>query len=98
MNSFLTLAGGWLPIIVAFLPLVIGLLVKSSASQEVKSVVMIVVTGLATLGSQVEAGGGILSKETAVAWLFSIIVAIATFYGVWKPVGLGNVAPDKGIG
>jgi len=98
MNSFLSLAGGWLPIIIAFVPLLIGLLVKSTASQQVKSVVMIVVTGLVTLGSQVEASGGILTKDTAVAWVFSIIVAISTFYGVWKPIGLGNIAPDKGIG
>ena len=98
MNSFLTLASGWLPIIVAFIPLLVGLLVKSTASQSVKSVTMIVVTGIATLGSQVADSGGILTKETAVAWLFSIIVAVSTYYGAWKPLGLGNLAEDKGIG
>jgi len=98
MNEFLTLAEGWLPIIVAFLPLVIGLITKSTAGESVKATIMIVVTGLSTLGAQVADGGGILTKEMLTAWLFSIVVAIASYYGVWRPLGLGNVAPDKGIG
>lgn len=98
MNEFLTLAGGWLPIIVAFLPLVIGLVTKAVADQSVKATIMIVVTGLSTLGAQVADGGGILTKEMLTAWLFSIVVAVASYYGAWKPLGLGNIAPDKGLG
>jgi len=98
MNEFLTLAGGWLPIIVAFLPLVIGLVTKSTAPRSVKSTIMIIVTGLTTLGAQVADGGGILTKEMVTAWAFSIVVAVASYYGIWSPLGAGNIAPDQGIG
>lgn len=97
-------AGSWLPVIAAFIPLIVGLLVKSRASDQVKSVVMIVVNGLAVLAQTVDASGGILSRETAIAWVYSIVISVATYYGVWKRISagessnLGNIAPNSGIG
>jgi hypothetical protein len=98
MNDFLS-AGSWLPYVALFLPLLIGLLVKSSASEKVKSVTMIVVTGVASLAYKVDAGGGILTKEMAGAWAMSMIIAVSSYYGVWRPLGAGNLGGDKvGIG
>lgn len=103
MEDFLG-GGSWLPVIAAFIPLLVGLLVKSSAANSVKSVVMIVINGLAVLAQTVAASGGILTRETAIAWVYSIVVSVATYYGVWKqlPAGddnnLGNIAPQAGIG
>lgn len=97
MNDFLN-AGSWLPYVALMLPLVIGLLVKSTASEKVKATTMLVITGISSLAYQVDQGGGVLTKEMAGAWLMSIVISIASYYGVWKPLGAGNIAPDKGIG
>jgi hypothetical protein len=88
----------WLPFVAAALPLVIGFLYKSSLSQAGKAAVMLVITAIAALANQVDANAGILTVEALYTWLGTTIVTIATYYGVWKPLGAGNVAPQAGIG
>lgn len=97
MEDFLG-AGSWLPVIAAFLPLVTGFLLKSTASDKVKTVTNIVVTAVYALAAQAAAEGGILTVETAQTWAYSLVISIATYYGVWKPLGAGNAAPNVGIG
>jgi hypothetical protein len=102
MDNFLDFVSDNLLFVSAFIPLFVGLLVKSTASRNVKSVVMIIVNGIVALAASV-GDAGVLSKEMASSWLFGIVVSVATYYGVWQPVtvggtSLGNIAPDKGIG
>lgn len=102
MNNFLEVVGSWLPFTALLVPLIVGLVTKSAASSKVKSVVMIVISAVNALAYQVDAGGGILTRETAGAWLLSLVISISTYYGVWKPIDVSgavqNIAPDKGIG
>lgn len=77
-----------------FLPLLVGLLYKSSASQQVKAVVMIFVTGVATLVAQTSIG---ISGDSLVEWGKTMVITLAAYYGVWKPLGAGNPAPDAGV-
>lgn len=88
----------WLPIVAAVLPLVIGFLVKSDLSEAGKTAVMLVITAIAALANQVDANAGILTVQMLTAWVGTSVVTIATYYGVWKPLGAGNVAPKFGIG
>lgn len=89
----------WLPYVSVFLPVAIGLFYKSGASKAVKTAIMLVVTALVTLLNQITDSSGILTGEAFQAWLFTTITTIATYYGVWKPLGLGNPAPNKfGVG
>lgn len=98
MVSFLNFFDSWLGAVVPFLPIVVGLLVKSKASQKVKATIMIVVNGLASLAYQIDSGGGILTQAMFSTWIMSIVVSIAMYYGVWKPLGVGNLQSDKGVG
>lgn len=98
MTEALTTIAAWLPLVAFFLPLVIGLISKSTLSTRGKTAVMLVLTGVAALASQVDANAGILTIEMATAWIGTTIVTIGSYYGVWKPLGAGNIAPDKGIG
>lgn len=88
----------WLPVVAFFLPLAVGLVSKSALSKKGKAVVMIVFTGIASLISTVDANAGVLTTEMAVTWIGTIITTIASYYGVWKPLGAGNPAPEFGIG
>lgn len=104
MNDFLS-AGSWLPYVALFLPLVVGLLVKTSASKSTKTAVMLVITGLSSLAYQVDQGGGILTKEMAGAWVMSVIIAVTSHYGIWRNLpapgeapNLSELAPNKGVG
>lgn len=98
MQEILNNVSTWLPLVAFLLPLVVGLLTKSTLSDGAKAVIMIVLTGVASLLSQVDSNAGILTVEMLVTWIGTITVTISTYYGVWKPIGAGNIAPDVGIG
>jgi|JI9StandDraft_1071089.scaffolds.fasta_scaffold16243_4 hypothetical protein len=98
MQDVLNQVSVWLPFLAFFLPLVIGLVTKSTLSEKGKTVVMLVLTGVAALLSQVDANAGLLTVEMLTTWVGTVVVTIASYYGVWKPIGAGNVAPKVGIG
>ena len=98
MTEALNAVATWLPLVAFFLPLVIGLISKSTLSSLGKAVVMLVLTGVAALASQVDTNAGILTLEMATTWIGTMIVTVASYYGVWNPLGAGNVAPEIGIG
>lgn len=89
---------GWLPYISVVLPIVIGIIVKASLSERAKAVIMLVATAVVALVNQVTESAGVLSGEGFQAWGFALVITISTYYGVWKPLGLGNVFPEAGIG
>lgn len=88
----------WLPIAAFLLPLVVGLVTKSTLSTQIKTLLMLVLTGVATLISQADANAGLLTTEMVTTWIGTMVVTIASYYGVWKPIGAGNLAPEVGIG
>jgi small basic protein len=88
---------GWLPAVAFFLPLVIGLVSKATLPEQAKAVIMLVVTAVAALAAQVAEAGGILEPETFKAWLLALVVTIASYYGVWKPLCVGNIALAVGL-
>lgn len=97
MEDFLS-AGSWMPVLALFLPLVTGLIVKSSASDRFKVLANIVVTALYSLTEAIVDGGGVLHVATAQTWAYALVISIASYYGVWKPAGLGNIGKETGLG
>lgn len=90
MEDFLGL-GAYFPIILFFVPLVVGLVVQKSASDQVKVITNMVAVALVVLGDQVASAGGVLDKDAAIKFVAGLVTSIATYYGVWKPVGAGNL-------
>lgn len=88
----------WLPVISFFLPLVIGLFLKVDAPDRLKAVVMLLFTAVAALANQVDANAGILTREMLEAWGSSTLITVMSYLGVWKPLGVGNVKPEFGVG
>lgn len=98
MTEALNAVASWLPLVAFFLPLIVGLVSKSTLSSSGKAVVMLVLTGVAALASQVDTNSGVLTLEMATTWIGTMIVTVASYYGVWNPLGAGNIAPERGIG
>lgn len=98
MNDFLANVTGWLPLIAFVIPIITGLIYRSTIADKFKTVILLVVTSVATFVNEIIAGSVVLDETTFYAWLATLVIAVASYYGVWKPIGLGNIAPDKGIG
>lgn len=80
-----------------FLPLFIGFIAHSKASEKVKAVVMLFVTLVATLIAQ-KNSGGLVTADSLQEWGKTVVITVASYYGVWKPLGAGSILPTKGIG
>lgn len=74
------------------IPILVGLITKANAPAAVKSICMIVLSaiGAAFVVSTQADGTAVFSKETIVATLNTIVQAVATYYGVWKPSGVSG--------
>lgn len=88
-----------------FIPVLVGLLTKSSLSSGLKGLGMLVLNAVNALvvSAVVADGTAVVSKETFVAFALSLAISVASYTGVYKPLGLtssegGKLAPDKGIG
>lgn len=80
-----------LAIISLFIPVVTGLLTKSSASATIKQVATIVLAAAnALFVSNQHEGGAVISRETGLLWLVSTGIAVTTYLGIYKPHDLNE--------
>lgn len=88
-------------------PLVVGLVLKATASSRLKVLAQLVINAAgALIGSAVILDGvATFSKPTLTLWAITTVGTIATHYGVWKPIGVTGaeptvpvLAPSKGLG
>ena len=101
-QTIVVVPNAWAAIIVGlFLPLVVGLVTKYSASAGVKVVVGILVAGVAAVLQQAIANGGdaILTTETARVFVLTYGVQVLTYLGIYGPVDANaKLLPAKGVG
>jgi hypothetical protein len=83
------------PYVVALLlgtliPLVNGVVTKLTTSSTVKAIITLVLSAIAGAVnvSLVDGGGAVISWSTLNAAAITFIVAVATYVGVWKPMGV----------
>lgn len=92
-------------IIGLIIPIAVGLLTRYTTAAGVKVLLTMILNAIQTLIVQatVASGVAVISKETFIAWLMALVVSIATYLGVYKPVSLtssspeGALFPNKGI-
>lgn len=88
-------------IVSLFIPIATGVVTKYTASATLKQVTTLVfstVTGILAQGAT-DAGGAVLSKEAITAAVVSLIIAITSYLGIYKPHDINaKLAPDSGIG
>lgn len=87
------------------IPLLVGIATKLNASSSTKAITALVLNIVAaTLTQYVVATDGVFEPKTALVYFFmTVTMQVATYYGLWKPVGDGsapgsNMIPDKGFG
>lgn len=76
--------------VATLIPILVGLVTKEVASAKLKSLLLAVLSGLAAVGTAFVDGGGVLTQETLTMFAQTFVIAVATYYGFWKPT---NVAP-----
>ena len=87
-------------IVALFVPLGVGLLTKIDLSPTWKGAVNIVLSAInaAVVTATVADGTAIFSQETLVAAFFGMVVSLATYLQIYKPLDINTkLLPDKGI-
>lgn len=80
-------------------PLITGLLTKLSAASGVKVLVNVVLVALGTvLNLIITNNGTFVVRDVIVLFACTFVANVASYAGVWAPVGLKNPLPEKGIG
>lgn len=79
------------------LPLLVGLVTKAEAARKVRSVLLLTLASLSTLLTRatLDDGSAVLTQglvwDVAVTW----VVAVASYYGLWKPSGVSPAINDR---
>ena len=92
-----------------FIPLIVGIFTKANASPWVKSLVNLILTGVATLiaANINDTGQAVLSKETLMVWIIGMVASVGAYLGIYQnlptpegePDGINSVlAPNFGLG
>lgn len=81
----------------AGLPLLIGFALKNVSTPRYKAIVMLVATAAVALIKSATDKGGIIDAQLFQDWVKATAYTAATYYGVWNPLGLGNLAPTVGL-
>jgi hypothetical protein len=80
----------WHLVITIFIPLLVGLVTKVSASSAVKSITLIVANAINVLAQQAINDAGLVTEASLRTFVTSVVVSVAIYYGAWKPL---EVAP-----
>jgi len=88
-------------IVSLFIPVLVGLLTKSSLNSVWKGALNVVLSAVnaAVVTATVADGTAVFSKETLVTTFFAMVVSLATYLQIYKPVNIDQkLAPEKGLG
>lgn len=88
-------------IVGVLIPIFVGLVTKLKASSSIKAVISIVLSAVQSLivSSMIDGGGAIISKNTFILWVLSLIVSVASYVGIYKPTGISEkLLPNAGLG
>lgn len=85
-----TLAAGVL------IPIVVNIVTKEVASSSVKSVLLLVLSAVAGLATVAISGGGVVTDAALLNAAVTFVVAVASYYGFWKPTGVSRTLAEKG--
>lgn len=72
------------------IPIITAVVARWTAAPGVKAVITLTLSAVAGVVTQAIEGGGIWTSEMIVNAVVAYVIAIATYYGLWKPT---TVAP-----
>lgn len=86
----------WLELLVAVvLPLVVAVVTKEVRSSGLKAVVLAALAAVSAALTAVIASDGVLTEATLQAGVEYFLVAVASYYGLWKPTGVAPTVAEK---
>lgn len=78
-------------LIALFTPIILGVILKQSASTNVKVLANIIATAVIALVANINGADGVLSVDMFQDWGESLIISIAMYLGVFKELGVNNL-------
>lgn len=88
-------------VVAVFLPVLVGLVTKSSTSASKKAILLLglsVVTSLLTeILNAVQSGGVYDLGVGLLAALTTFVVGVSLHYGLWKPTGVSETVANAGV-
>jgi predicted membrane-bound spermidine synthase len=77
------------------LPLVVGIITKKVESGQLKGALLLTASALTGLLNSALTTGGVLTKDAIIGAVTAYGVALASYYGVWKPTGAANYVQEN---
>ena len=83
-------------LVAVVIPLIVGILVTKAAPSWMRAVTLIVLTAVATaISTATQADGvAVLGREDIILAIDNIVIAVAMYFGVWKPSGISTTIND----
>lgn len=78
-----------------FLPILVGIVTKELASSGLKATALAALSGVAGLINGAIVADGAFTSEALYAAFTTWVVAVATYYGYWKPTGAAGAVASK---
>jgi len=72
------------------LPLVVGIVVKQVAQPAVRSITLALLSALTAIATAGLSSNGEIGTSTIAEAVISFIIAVGTYYGLWKPTGIAD--------
>lgn len=86
----------WLQLIVAVvLPIAVAFVTKEVSSSSVKAIALAALTTVATVLTAVIDNSGVLTQATLQMGVQYFLIAVASYYGLWKPTGVAPTVAEK---
>lgn len=86
----------WLELLVAVvLPIAVGLVTKEVSSGALKAVALAALTAVSAIATAVINDAGVLTQETLQMGVEYFLIAVASYYGFWKPTGVAPAVQEK---
>jgi hypothetical protein len=78
------------------IPIVVNIVTKEVASSAVKSILLLVLSAVAGLATVAISGGGVITDAALTNAAVTFVIAVASYYGFWKPTGISPALAEKG--
>jgi hypothetical protein len=90
----------WGLVIGTILPMIVGLITKSTTNSRVKAVVLLFLAAVISVGQEILEAGSFEVKETLLKFALLFLASVGAHFGLLKPAGVtgaGSVTAEAGV-
>lgn len=79
------------------LPIVVAIVTREVASPALKAIILAALSAIVGVASQVIGadGGAVFTQDTLVSMFTTWVIAVASYYGLWKPTNAASKVSHK---